>query len=47
VYLNLRRNAIDKLETVFKLFQFKALTDINVINNPVAINASSKDLLMA
>jgi len=46
-YINLRRNNIEKLEVLEKLFQFKALTDINVLNNPIDLNASSKELLFA
>jgi Leucine-rich repeat (LRR) protein len=46
-YINLRRNNIEKLEVIEKLFQFKLLTDINVLNNPIDQNASSKDLLFA
>lgn len=46
-YLNLRRNNIDKIEFIERLFQFKQLSDINVINNPIDINASSRDVLIA
>lgn len=46
-YINLRRNNIEKIEVIEKLFQFKMLTDINVLNNPIDQNASSKDLLFA
>lgn len=46
-YLNMRRNNIEKIEVIEKLFQFKMLTDINVLNNPIDQNASSKDLLFA
>lgn len=46
-YLNLRRNNIDKIETIERLFQFKTITDLNVLNNPIDVNASSKELLFA
>lgn len=46
-YLNLRRNNIDKLEVIEKLFNFKQLSDINVMNNPIDLNASSREVLIA
>lgn len=46
-YINLRRNEISKLDVLVRLFQFKALVDINVLNNPIDINSSSKDVLFA
>lgn len=46
-YINLRRNNIEKLEVIVRLFQFKELKDINVLNNPIDANASSKEVLFA
>jgi len=46
-YINLRRNEITKLDVLVRLFQFKALVDINVLNNPIDVNSSSKDVLFA
>lgn len=46
VYLNLRKNQIRSLDTIEKLFQFKTLTDINVINNPIYLEVTD-ELLMA
>ena len=46
-YINLRRNNIEKLDVLVRLFQFKALTDINVLNNPIDTNSSSRELLFA
>lgn len=46
-YINIRRNNIEKLEVLVRLFQFKNLTDINVLNNPIDTNSSSRELLFA
>ena len=47
VYLNLRHNSLDSLEVAFKIFQFPKIVDLNVVNNPIDLNASSFNLLMA
>jgi len=46
-YLNLRNNGIKDLELLVKCFQFPALTDLNVIKNPVNDNYSSFNVLLA
>lgn len=46
-YLNLRGNKVPNLEHVQKLFQFTALTDLNVLSCPVEKQASSFNLLIA
>jgi len=46
-YLNLRHNAIETLEVAVKIFQFPKINDLNVTNNPVDLNCSSFNLLMA
>ena len=46
-YLNLRHNAIDSIESAVKVFQFPKIIDLNVVNNPIDLNASSFNLLMA
>jgi len=46
-YLNLRSNEVKNLESLYRLFQFPLLTDINVMKNPVNENASSFNVLLA
>jgi Leucine-rich repeat (LRR) protein len=46
-YLNLRGNKIGTFEMVTKLFSFPALTDINVLGNPVIKKATSINLILA
>ena len=46
-YLNLRHNSIETLDNAFRAFQFPKLVDLNILNNPVDLNASSFNLLMA
>ena len=47
VYINLRHNNLDSIENAVKIFQFPKLVDLNVVNNPIDLNASSFNLLMA
>jgi len=46
-YLNLRSNKIDKIEVFIRIFQFKTVTDVNILNNPFESSASSFRLLTA
>lgn len=46
-YLNLRSNGIPNMEVMFKLFQYPALTDLNVINCPVELSMSSMNIFVA
>jgi Leucine-rich repeat (LRR) protein len=46
-YINLRGNKIGTFEMVTKFFQFPALTDINVLGNPVIKKATSINLILA
>ena len=46
-YINLRSNKIATMENLTKLFQFTTLTDINVIKNPVELNCSSFEVILA
>ena len=45
--LNLHGNKIPDLQTVFRLFQFPLLVDINVLKNPVETNMTHFNLLLA
>lgn len=46
-YINLRSNKIPSVEVLVKLFQFGNLTDINILKNPVEVEASSFNVLMS
>ena len=46
-YINLRRNNIQSLEVLEKLFQFTTLTDVNIKKNPVEVEATSFNMLLA
>lgn len=46
-YINLRHNAFEAMDQVYRLFQFPNLKDINLINNPVELGYSSFRLLMS
>lgn len=47
-YLNLRANKIASMEQVERLYtSFPTLSDLNVINNPVELSASSFNVLLA
>jgi len=46
-YINLRHNAIESMDVVFRLFQFPNVKDINILNNPVDTNFTSFNLMMA
>lgn len=46
-YISLRANKIGNLETLERLYQFKNLRDINVLNNPIEQNSSSFNILLA
>ena len=46
-YLNLRSNGIATMEVMFKLFQYPALKDLNVINCPVELQQSSMNIFLA
>ena len=47
VYINLRGNSLENLEMVFHLFQFPNLKDISILNNPVELQMTSFNVLMA
>ena len=46
-YLNLRSNAIETLAQALNAFQFPKVNDLNLMNNPVDLNSSSFNILMA
>ena len=46
-YINLRHNALESMDVVFRLFQFPNIKDVNILNNPVELGTSSFNILMA
>lgn len=46
-YLNLRSNALENMDDVFKLFAFATLSDLNIINCPIELTFSSMNLMIA
>jgi len=46
-HINLRRNKIRTMEVLGKLFQFPGLTDVNVERNPVDLECSSPNVILA
>lgn len=45
-YLNLRSNKFASLESILKVFQFPQVSDLNIINCPLEVQASSFQMLL-
>ena len=43
----MRHNSFESLEVVFRIFQFPNLKDVNILNNPVELEMSSFNIVMA
>lgn len=45
-YLNLRTNAVEPIDEVYKIIKFPALTDLNILNCPCEMSESSMNVLI-